>query len=490
MCLTAGEALGSSRGGARRRAVRDLARDQADLLSIILAAIAAIAIQSLWIPLDADVSWLITVCERVLDGDRLYVGVLEVNPPASVWLYMPLVWLARMIGAKPEALIAAGFVAGAIGSLAATRKLVFRLQPASPWLTPAAAFCALVLPMGLFAQREHAALLLALPALTVVALIGEGQSLRRGTVIGAGVAAGLIVVLKPYFLFAMLLPALWAVRRRGSILPLVPGLVAAICAVLAYGLAAILIEGAYFHWLPMLSRTYLRMHDDGWRLLTGGIVLFPALCAMLAGILRPPRIPPLAASWGLGALGFAVAGLLQAKNYPNHWLAGAVLADLAVVVLLLGRGVERGRRRLGLVALAAIVAVQLWKTASVQPDPEVAAAIHRLAPPAPTILALSSNLDTGHPVTRNIGGRWVGSRAALYTAAGARFTGLRTADAKADYRMDLRSFANDLDRHKPDVVLVNASDKTWLMREPVIAQAMRNYAPAARAGDSEVWLRR
>jgi len=51
-----------------------------------LAALAAIAIQSLLVPIDADVSWLITVCERVLSGDRLYVDILEVNPPASVWL--------------------------------------------------------------------------------------------------------------------------------------------------------------------------------------------------------------------------------------------------------------------------------------------------------------------------------------------------------------------------------------------------------------------
>ena len=52
-----------------------------------VAALVAIAIQSLWIPIDADVSWLITVCERLLSGDRLYVDIFEVNPPASVWLY-------------------------------------------------------------------------------------------------------------------------------------------------------------------------------------------------------------------------------------------------------------------------------------------------------------------------------------------------------------------------------------------------------------------
>ena len=40
-------------------------------IAVLAAAVAAVLIQSLWVPLDADVSWLITVCERVLGGDRL-----------------------------------------------------------------------------------------------------------------------------------------------------------------------------------------------------------------------------------------------------------------------------------------------------------------------------------------------------------------------------------------------------------------------------------
>ncbi len=66
--------------------------DRRSTIAVGLTALVAIAIQSLWIPIDADVSWLITVSERVLSGDRLYVEIFELNPPASVWLYVPLVW--------------------------------------------------------------------------------------------------------------------------------------------------------------------------------------------------------------------------------------------------------------------------------------------------------------------------------------------------------------------------------------------------------------
>jgi len=128
-------------------------------VAALFAAFAAIAIQSLWIPLDADVSWLITVCERVLSGDRLYVDILELNPPASVWLYMPFVWLARAIGVRPEAAVAGAFVAGGLASAFATlriaRLLDFTLK--LPWLAIALPVITLVLPMALFAQREHRA---------------------------------------------------------------------------------------------------------------------------------------------------------------------------------------------------------------------------------------------------------------------------------------------------------------------------------------------
>src|SRR3990170_6008744 len=84
--------------------------------AITALVVAAAILQQSLIGLDTDVSWLITVGERVLAGERLYVDIFEVNPPASVWIYLPLVWLAEIAGAKPEAVVAAAFVAAALAS--------------------------------------------------------------------------------------------------------------------------------------------------------------------------------------------------------------------------------------------------------------------------------------------------------------------------------------------------------------------------------------
>lgn len=462
----------------------------APMIATLAVAVIGIVIQCLWMPIDSDVSWLITVCERLLGGDRLYVDIIEVNPPASVWMYLPLVWFSHAIAARPEAIVAGTFVVGSLASIFATMKLTSRLDrpPAPIWVAPALAFITLVLPMGLFAQREHAALLLALPAFATLALIAEGKRLSSAALLSSGFAAGLIVVIKPPFLLAVAAPALWAAWKCRSIRPIIAPIAAGIVATVLYAVAVAGLAPAYFGLLSVIGRTYAPMHEVLWKVVVGP-TLYPAVCLALAALLRPPRIPLLATAFGLGSAGFVLAAILQAKNYPNHLLPGTGLAIAALIVVMVEAGVETVRRLTVFAALATIVAGAMYQWA-IRPQPAVEAAVRSVAPPHPTVIALSPQLRTGHPLTRNIGGRWVGSSAGLFTAAGALFVGLKDQGARKAYRADIDSFVTDVARHRPDIVLVDRDSKHWLMREPAIARAMRSYRPAASALDTEVWLRR
>jgi hypothetical protein len=482
-CVIEPDAIGSA------RALRSPTSIEAKVAAMLAAAL-AIAIQSLWIPIDADVSWLITVCERLLSGDRLYVDILEINPPASVWLYLPLVWLAQAIGARPEAVVAAGFVAGGLAAVFTTLRLASRLDRsmARPFLACALPFIALVLPMALFAQREHAAMLLALPVLAALAIIAEGRPLSGRAVAASGFAAGLIVVIKPYFMVAVAIPALWAAWKRRSVAPLLPGIVAGGAAIALYGAAILLLAPAYLAWLPVIAHTYGPMHESWWKLLLAP-TFYPAICVGLLMLLRPGKVPALAMSWILGAAGFLLATFVQAKNYPNHLLPEAGLALAAAAAVLDLPRVVRARRLLVSLALAFVGACEMYQWA-ILPDPAVASAIKRVAPPNPSIIALSPQLTTGHPVTRNVYGRWVGSRAGLFTATGAANAGLTDQIAREAYREDVESFGRDVAAHSPEVVLVSRVAKRSMMREPSIAAAMSAYRPAATTKDKEVWVRR
>jgi hypothetical protein len=301
-------------------------------------------------------------------------------------------------------------------------------------------------------------------------------------------AAGLVIAIKPYFLFAIIAPAIWVAIKGRTLAPLLPAIAAAVLVIALYGFALLLFAPAFFDYLPIIARIYAPMHDELWKVAIGP-TLYPAICLGLALLLRAPRIPSTAAVWALGSMGFLLSTYAQAKNYPNHWLPGSALALAAAAAMLTGPRIAPTRRAVVGIGLA-VVALSEMRFWAIQPDAAVAAIVRQTAPPAPTIIALSPQLITGHPLTRNVGGQWVGSRAGLFTAAGARDIGLDDPFALRSYREDIHSFAADVRGAAPDVVLVHKTDKAWLMKEPVIARAMIAYRFQAGTNETEVWLRR
>lgn len=456
----------------------------------ILAACLLIALsgQALLIPVDADVSWLITVSERVLAGQRLYVEIFEVNPPASVWLYLPQVALAQALGLRPEAVIVAVAAALAFASATLTLRLAEGLGR-SRLLAAGLGFVALILPGGLFAQREHYALLLALP---LCALLAQRPLLARSALPG-GIAAGAIMAIKPHFALALALPAALAWRRTRDWRAFPIAALAAGAVLAAYALAIWRFAPAYTDRLDMLRDLYLPMREQWPRLLYGPVVLFPAALAMLLAWLRKPRLDPLASMLALAALGFTLAALVQGKGYWNHALPGVGLMIVAVAAQAAHAPVER--HRLALVALSAIGLGCLAVTARIGPPPGLVETLRQAAPPNPRMIALGTELATGHPAVRLVDGTWVGSRAALFTAAGVRYrsaNGRRPVGANLQrwYREDLAILARDVAAGHPDVILVELDDVPWLLREPEIRPLLAGYRRAASTGEIEVWVRR
>ena len=90
------------------------------ILSGITLAIGLIAVATqLWFGMLGDVSWLITIDEKWLSGQVPYVDFVEINPPASLLLYWPAVFLAHALGLRAEFVVSAfGF-----GSIAASLSL-------------------------------------------------------------------------------------------------------------------------------------------------------------------------------------------------------------------------------------------------------------------------------------------------------------------------------------------------------------------------------
>jgi hypothetical protein len=196
----------------------------------------------------------------------------------------------------------------------------------------------------------------------------------------------------------------------------------------------------------------------------------------------------------IASAGFALAGLIQGKGYLNHALPGMALGFVGLVLLTTEPRIERDRRNFVLAATAALACLEVYAMASIQPIRGLAEAVTRVAPPRPSVITLGPDLLTGHPLVRNVNGRWAGSRAGMYIAVGAYSelsAGHPDPRLRRWYEDDVAAFADDVRRERPDVILVDARPElAWLRKEPKIQSAIAGYGPRARVGDIEVWVRR
>ena len=137
-----------------------------DTAALGLAAIVlATVLLHLAIPLPSDVSWLITVNARMLDGQRLYADILETNPPMAVWLYTLPAVLERPTGVMAESWTIVETVVGALLAIGLGTRILAGTALRVPLAV--AAGVVLLLPVDSFAQREHFVLFGLLPWLAL-----------------------------------------------------------------------------------------------------------------------------------------------------------------------------------------------------------------------------------------------------------------------------------------------------------------------------------
>ena len=445
------------------------------------------------VPLNTDVSWLLVVCERMLDGQHLYRDIIEINPPMAAFAYLPGVALARVLGVDPRHVIDAQLLLLAAASLFAVSRIL-SLSPSLSQLNRGplviwAAAVVTVLPMHVFAQREHIAMLTFLPALAVYAMRSNREPLPVWAILIAGVGAGITLAFKPFFTVPAALCILFAAIRARSWLTLfAPENIIAAVLVITVSTSTYIFYPEYFTvTYPLVRDTYLSWSMPASVIFLNDATLVFAI-AMVSVLLARQKHPydSLLLVAALASVGFAVSFFLQRRGWAYHSYPMVAVALLAMGYALTGAAGSRSRRGEAVSALVLAVTFVVgmqWFYAGVYVGP-VRQAVEGLMP-HPRILVLSGEASIGHPLVRDINGVWVSRQENLWIREFVRLTRERTVvDAATDAKLndylalERKWLIEDFKKLPPDLVLVdNLRDDwgAWARADAEVSQLLESY---------------
>lgn len=468
----------------------------------VLLFAAAIILRPLLVA-NSDVSWDLTLAEKWLDGQRLYVDVIEVNPPATVFLYVVPAYLGRLF-----ALPAEWFVDGLVLATAAVSMwlsacilrgttLIDREQQRALALSMTAVLT--VLPAFTFGEREHIALIMFLPMLAISAVRSERRSPTWLFTIIAGVGGGITAIIKPHFALAIMAVAVTAAIYARSWRPLfalenwiAAGLLA------AYSVLVVAVFPAFISdILPMVVVAYVPVKEN-WLtfIFHAGLPLAGSTLLLTWQLKRRELLKPCFGLLLTAAAGFSIAYIIQRKGWPYHSypMLALILVVLALAVFDRWRGYRNSIPR-KLVAATAVLIVGVtffWMNVSINRTALVAPI--QAIKPHPKILQISDDLSIGHPLTRQVHGIWVSRVPSLWLTMCAAIRRVNeTLDPKTKAQLaaysarDREMLTEDITHHRPDVILVqllkNLDWLAWARSDPKLAEQLKAYAPYRTVAD-------
>ena len=461
--------------------------------SIIVLFAAAIILRHL-LASNTDVSWLLTVGERILDGQRLYVDVIETNPPMAVLVYMPAIVIARAFG-LPVEIVTDGLVFAAIFvSLAIVTRILKNSSVVAGLnggrLATLAFFVLAILPMQTFGQREHIAMIELLPLLAVFVVRMKGEQASAWLAVIAGIGAGLAVSFKPHFALGLFCAvACFTIYLRSWRRAFTPEILTAAAVILLYAASIVAFFPAYFTIIvPLVRDIYIPVGVPFQALLEKPPLLIWAVAIVTTiALKRHDKVDAACALLLATSLGFAAAFFLQRKGWPYHSYPMLALVISALGHALLSddaRSAGRAFRAIAMVLFAALLmGSMLWFNVTFDARP-LQAAVARLGP-NPRILAITVEPGFGHPLVRALHGTWVSRQQGLWVGAYIEYM-RQHGIIGPEPHPELDAYAareramliEDINRIRPSVVLVDnliSGGSDWLRSHPDVSDLLRGY---------------
>ncbi len=475
----------------------------------VIAALAALSLTLRQDGLTPDVSWLLDMCQRILNGETAYVDIFETTPPVPTLLFMPGALIANATGMGAGAAVYATAYGAILFALyLSDRILPRRLAGAGPnrlVIIAPAAFILFFLCNDAFAQREHLATAFALPMACVFIRHSEtGEWPPFGLSILAALLAGLCAAIKPPLFMApgVALAAYYLWRERNVMFLWRSGLIIAGAVFVLLTVLSLLAFPAYLDGVAQLMRDiYVPVRSSFLLGLTSKEFIGVTVCLLFALRKKPS---PAIAVFSVLAAAFTAVYFAQGKFFPYHLYPASFFGGLAFALSLAetlrsGDGFFAKENRAfaaGLAVMTIILAGGVYQTYDDR-RPRIQNRDWAETLDRPTALAISTNIAIAFPLAQEIGAVWIdrihSQWIVLYADAGLKQKGLSEEQRvlfQSYYDGEIERIMERIRETKPEIIIRGRNfellNEEIAKRDPHLLDA---YSPVAREGVIEVLKR-
>lgn len=430
-----------------------------------------------------DNSWLLYLVGEYLKGARLYVDLIEVNPPLIIFLYVPPVWIAQLLSLEVINIFYTYVFALAMASCWLCCCFLLTKSAINRWVVALIIIIALfVLPRGDFGQREHLMVMFSLPYIFLIMRRVEGQPCNKVLATFIGLLALLGFGLKPYFLIVpAVLEAYLLLSSRNLKQIFRPETWSLGLGLVGYVGVIFLFTPDYITFVvPMALEVYNQAFTNSYmKVIFRQELIFIVLLMTTGGILLyqkrvfPSSVFALFLALFLSGCAAYVMYVMQMKGWRYHLYPALAFLFIAcgVIVAEWSKHTNSGLTSYAIIILGAFVLLGLpvsfmmdysYKNASVKNWRKLIEENQ----PVTAIYSLSSTLRVGFPLVTHAHLQWSSRFPALWILPGV-IRGKATASGEAlqkiikieKYHTD--AVIEDLTKFNPEFVIVDVrTDKT------------------------------
>jgi hypothetical protein len=485
----------------------------------------------------SDIAFLLHAAARLLDGAKLYVDLVEINPPLIIGINLLPVALGRIVGIPDVLAYRVLTIALLFGSLALSARVIVRTRLVQDDATRRrllllVAAVLFLMPGIDFGQREHLMLAFLLPYLFLAMARAAGGMLPPGTSFALGLLAGIGLALKPHFLLLWVALEIYLrLRSRNRSLRPWPESVGIAAFLILYGIGIALLTPEYFGLVASVGHAYAGyLHDPMlYVLVTAPATTVCFLAALaVAALAAKSRHRSIWIVLVIASVSGFVAAAAQQKGWAYHFYPSAALGVvlLGFVAMDVRRPLPRAAQRIyAAVTAGTVVAVIGWAgvlatTRSLGRDPvqekeraqllELEQAVRRHAPGG-SLYVFSYTIGSSFPLVNYSGVRWASRFPHLWLieaiyqdqlkgAAPLRYHTREEMEPTERYLND--AVYEDLARNRPELLMVlrHARDTQvnslrrldyvrYFAREPGIAQLLAGYRFVEDVGQYRFYAR-